>query len=305
LRNWLVFGKNNKAYYFEEELKMKIKFLKYQACGNNFVIIDKEFSKKILFEKRGKLAKFLCDRHFGIGADDILYLDSSSNADIRLKIFEAQGPEADMCGNGIRCVAAYLCEKLNKNDLIIKTNDGTKHIKKIGAKYQVNMGRLRVKMKDMKKYFISKFPDDERLLNKTIDFPEIGEIKVSIVNSSEPHCVIFVKDVDKEDINKYGKNISENKQLFPYGINTNLMEVIGSDLLKIRTYERGVFYETLACGTGATASAAVASILGKIKGNQIEVDVKGGKIEIEITEDALYMTGPALKVFEGVINIKI
>jgi len=279
LRNWLIFGKNNKAYYFGG-LKMKIKFLKYQA-------------------------KFLCDRHFGIGADDVLYLDPYSNGDTRLKIFEAQGPEADMCGNGIRCVAAYLCEKLNKNDLIIETNDGIKNIQKIGSKYQVNMGRLRVKMKDMKKYFISKFSDDERLLNKTIDFPEIGEIDVSIVNSSEPHCVIFVDSVDKEDINKFGKNITENKKLFPYGINVNLVEVIGRNILKIRTYERGVFYETLACGTGATASAAVASILGKIKGNQIEVDVKGGKIEIEITEDALYMSGPALKVFEGVINIKI
>lgn len=284
---------------------MRIKFLKYQACGNDFVIIDTEFSKEIPFEKRGKLAKFLCDRHFGIGADDILYLDSSSNADIRLKIFEAQGPEADMCGNGIRCVTAYLCEKLNKNDLIIETNDGIKHIQKIGSKYQVNMGKLRTKMRDMEKYFISKFPGDELLLNKTINFSEIGEINVSIVNSSEPHCVIFVDSVDKEDINKFGKNITENKKLFPYGINTNLVEVIGSDLLKIRTYERGVFYETLACGTGATASAAVASILGKIKGNHIEVEVKGGKIEIEITEDALYMTGPAMKVFEGVINIKI
>jgi len=284
---------------------MKIKFLKYQACGNDFVIIGTEFSKEIPFEKRGKLAKFLCDRHFGIGADDIMYLDPSSNADTRLKIFEAQGPEADMCGNGIRCVAAYLCEKLNKNDLIIETNDGIKHIQKIGSKYQVNMGKLRTKMRDMEKYFISKFPGDELLLDKTINFSEIGEINVSIVNSGEPHIVIFVEDVDKEDINKFGKNISKNKKFFPYGINVNLVEVIGRNILKIRTYERGVFYETLACGTGATASAAVASILGKIKGNQIEVMVKGGKIEIEITEDALYMTGPALKVFEGVINIEI
>jgi len=284
---------------------MKIKFFKYQACGNDFVIIDTEFSKKIAFKKRGELAKFFCDRHFGIGADDILYLEPSSNADIRLKIFEAQGPEADMCGNGIRCVAAYLCEKLNKSNLLVETNDGVKYIKKIGAKYQVNMGKLRVKMRDMKKYSISMFPSDEILLDKTIDFPEIGEIKVSIVNSSEPHCVIFMEDVDKEDIKKFGKNISENKKLFPYGINVNLVEVIGRNRLKIRTYERGVFYETLACGTGATASAAVASILGKIKGNQIEVIVKGGKIEIEITENDLYMTGPAMKVFEGIINIKI
>jgi diaminopimelate epimerase len=286
-------------------IKMKINFHKYQACGNDFIIIDTKFSKNIISKKRGKLAKFLCNRNFGIGADDVLYLDASFTTDIRLKIFESQGPEADMCGNGIRCVAAYLCEKLNKSDLIIETNDGIKHIKKIGSKYQVNMGKLRTKMKDMDKYFIFDFPGDELLLNKTINFSEVGKINVSIVNSSEPHCVIFVEDVDKEDINKFGKNICENKKLFPYGININLVEVNGRNILKIRTYERGVFHETLACGTGATASAAVAYILGKIKGNQIEVDVKGGKIEIEITEGALYMTGLALKVFEGVINIKI
>jgi len=286
-------------------IKMKVEFSKYQACGNDFIIIDTEFSKKIIPEKRGKLAKFLCDRHFGIGADDVLYLDPSSNADIRLKIFEAQGPEADMCGNGIRCVAAYLCEKINKNNLIIETNDGIKHIKKIEDKYRVNMGKLRTKMRDMEKYFISKFPSDELLLDKTINFQEIGEIKASIVNSSEPHCVIFVEDVDKEDINKYGRNITENKKVFPFGINVNLVEVIGGKALKIRTYERGVFYETLACGTGATASAGVAHILKKVRGNQIEVITKGGKIEIEITKDSLYMVGPATKVFDGTINLKV
>jgi len=284
---------------------MKINFHKYQACGNDFIIIDTEFSKNIIPEKRSKLAKFLCNRNFGVGADDVLYLDASFATDIRLKIFESQGPEADMCGNGIRCVAAYLCERLNKSDLIIETNDGIKHIKKIGSEYQVNMGRLRTKMREMEKYFIFDFPDDKLLLNTSINFSEIGEIDVSIVNSSEPHCVIFVENVDTEDINKFGKNICENEKLFPYGINVNLVEVNGRNRLKIRTYERGVFHETLACGTGATASAAVAYILGKTKGNQIEVIVKGGKIKIEITETDLYMTGPAMRVFDGVINIKI
>ena len=284
---------------------MKINFHKFQACGNDFIIIDTEFSKNIIPKKRSELAKILCNRNFGIGADDILYLDASSTADIRLKIFESQGPEADMCGNGIRCVAAYLCEKLKKSELIIETNDGLKHITKIGSKYQVNMGKLRTKMKEMEKYFISDFPDDKLLLDNTINFSEIGEINVSIVNSSEPHCVIFVENIDMVNINKFGKNICECKKLFPYGINVNLVEVNGKNTLKIRTYERGVFHETLACGTGATASAAVAYILGKIKENQIEVIVRGGKIKIEITKDNLYMIGPAMKVFDGVINTKI
>lgn len=284
---------------------MKINFHKFQACGNDFIIIDTEFSKKIIPKKRSELAEFLCNRNFGIGADDVLYLDASFTADIRLKIFESQGPEADMCGNGIRCVAAYLCEKLNKSALIVETNDGLKHITKIGSKYQVNMGKLRTKMKEMEKYFVSDFPDDKLLLDNTINFSEIGEINVSIVNSSEPHCVIFVENVDTVNINKFGKNICENKKLFPYGINVNLVEVYGKNTLKIRTYERGVFHETLACGTGATASAAVAYILGKIKENQVVVIVKGGKIKIEITKDNLYMIGPAIKVFDGTINTRI
>ena len=284
---------------------MKINFHKFQACGNDFIIIDTEFSKNIIPKKRSELAKFLCNRNFGIGADDVLYLDASFTADIRLKIFESQGPEADMCGNGIRCVAAYLCEKLNKSALIVETNDGLKHITKIGSKYQVNMGKLRTKMKDLEKYFISDFPDDKLLLDNAINFSEIGEINVSIVNSSEPHCVTFVENVDTVNINKFGKNICENKKLFPYGINVNLVEVYGKNTLKIRTYERGVFHETLACGTGATASAAVAYILGKIKENQIVVIVKGGKIKIEITKDNLYMIGPAIKVFDGTINTRI
>lgn len=285
-------------------IKIKINFHKYQACGNDFIIIDTEFGKNIISKKRGKLAKFLCNRHYGIGADDVLYLDISFTTDIRLKIFESQGPEADMCGNGIRCAAAYLCEKLDKNDLMIETNDGIKHIKKVGSnKYRVNMGKLRIKMKEMQKYFVSKLPSNELLLDKVLKFPKIGEIKLSIVNSGEPHCVVFVEDIDKEDIKIYGRNITENKKLFPYGINVNLVEVLGSKVLKIRTYERGVFNETLACGTGATASAGVAYILRKIKGEKIEVIVRGGKIEIEITEDNLYMIGLATKVFDGVVSI--
>lgn len=280
---------------------VKVKFDKYQACGNDFIILDTSIDKASP-ERIKNFAKLLCDRHFGIGADGLICLESSFSSDVRMRIFDAQGPEADMCGNGIRCVASCLWEKLNKSEVLIETNDGIKRIKKIGERYRVNMGKLRVKMKDLKKYFISTFPDDETLLDKHIFFPEIGETEVSIVNSGEPHCVIFVDDVESENIDRYGKNITENRELFPYGINVDLVEVIKSKALKIRTYERGVFHETLACGTGATASAGVAH-LGKIKNNLIEVTTHGGEIEIEVTENDLYMTGPAIRIFDGVIDL--
>jgi diaminopimelate epimerase len=281
----------------------KLEFSKYQGCGNDFVIIDVPFSQQISPEYRGKLARFICDRHFGIGADDVLYLEPSSVADAGMKIFEAQGTEADMCGNGIRCAGAYLGAKLNKTPIRIATNDGVKVIENQGETYRVGLGPLRSKMRDVAQYFNASFPGNEPLIDKKIVFPNLGKLTVSIVNSSEPHCVIFLDDVEKEDIDKYGKNICENKDLFPYGINVDLVQITEENKLKIRTYERGVFAETLACGTGAAASAGVAHVTGKIKARFVEVVFSGGTIQIEIGEDNLYLIGPAVHVFNGHIEV--
>ena len=281
----------------------KLEFSKYQGCGNDFVIIDAPFSQQISPEYRGKLAKFICDRHFGIGADDVLYLEPSSMADARMKIFEAQGTEADMCGNGIRCAGAYLGAKLNKIQVRIETNDGVKVMQNQGGTYRVDLGALRLKTKDVAQYLHGSLNDTESLIDKKIVFPSLGELTVSIVNSGEPHCVIFLDDVEKEDIDKYGRNICDNKDLFPYGINVDLVQITGENKLKIRTYERGVFAETLACGTGAAASAGVAYVTGKIGARFVEVAFPGGTIQIEIGEDNLYLIGPAVKVFAGQIEV--
>ncbi|MEA3239402.1 MAG: diaminopimelate epimerase [Candidatus Bipolaricaulota bacterium] len=281
----------------------KLEFSKYQGCGNDFVIIDAPFSQQISPGYRGELARFICDRHFGIGADDVLYLEPSSMADAGMKIFDAQGPEADMCGNGIRCAGAYLGTKLNKTQVRIATNDGVKVIENQGGTYRVGLGRLRTRMDDAGQYFSDSFPGDEALINKAIAFPNFGELNVSIVNSGEPHCVIFLDDIEKEDIDQYGKNICENRELFPYGINVDLVQITGENKLKIRTYERGVFAETLACGTGAAASAGVAYVTGRIKARSVEVALPGGTIQIEIGGDDLYLIGPAVHVFNGHIEV--
>jgi len=281
----------------------KLEFSKYQGCGNDFVIIDAPFSQQIPAERRSELAKFLCDRHFGIGADDVLYLEPSSVADARMKVFDAQGPEADMCGNGIRCAGAYLGTKLNKTEVRIATNDGVKVIENQGGTYRVSLGLLRGKMRDVAQYFNASFPGNESLIDKKIAFPNLGKLTVSIVNSSEPHCVIFLDDVEKEDIDKYGENICENKDLFPYGINVDLVQITEENKLKIRTYERGVFAETLACGTGAAASVGVAYATGKTKARFVEVAFPGGTIQIEIGEDDLYLIGSAVHVFNGHIEV--
>ncbi|RLE54780.1 MAG: diaminopimelate epimerase [Candidatus Methanomethylicota archaeon] len=166
------------------------------------------------------------------------------------------------------------------------------------------MGRLLRKFCDLKDFINAKFEEEEDLIGKRLTFPLIGEVEISIVKAGEPHAVIFVEDIDKEDIEKYAKAIAMNKKLFPRGISFNLVQAISEDIIKVRTYERGVWGETLACGTGSTASAAVAYILGRVKNNRIRVKVKGGELTIVVGENTLYMIGPAQKVFVGRIELE-
>ncbi|MEA3356423.1 MAG: diaminopimelate epimerase [Candidatus Bipolaricaulota bacterium] len=279
-----------------------INFSKYQACGNDFVIIDAPDSQLIPAEARNKFTKFMCDRHFGIGADGVLFLEPSSGVDAKMKIFDAQGPEADMCGNGIRCAGAYLGSKFNKSLVEIETNAGIKGIENQGGNYRVGLGPLRGKMKDVAQYFNASFPGDESLIDKKIAFPNLGRLTVSVVNSTEPHCVIFFDSIEDIDISEYGLNISENKSLFPHGINVDLVQITGDDKLKVRTYERGVFAETLACGTGAAAAAGVAYSTDRVKASPVEVRFAGGTLSIEIARDGLFLIGPAAKMFSGGIE---
>ncbi|MHA1631552.1 MAG: diaminopimelate epimerase, partial [Candidatus Freyarchaeota archaeon] len=171
--------------------KVKFEFVKYQACGNDFILKDERAGISIPDEKRPEAVKKLCDRHFGIGADGVLFVEKSEKADGRMRLFDREYREALMCGNGIRCVADYLYNDLKKDKLLIDTNDGVKEINRVGENlYQVNMGKLRYIMKDVKKIFKGEFPDEESLLEKEMIFPRIGKVKVSIVSTGEPHAVI-------------------------------------------------------------------------------------------------------------------
>ncbi len=288
------------------EMRIKLKFTKYQACGNDFILKDERDGITIPDEKKPKLVKKLCDRHFGIGADGILFVEPSNRADAKMRLFDREDREALMCGNGIRCVADYLYNELKKDRLLIDTNDGVKEITRVDENlYKVNMGRLRYLMKEVKKLFKGSFPDNEKLLDKEITFPNLGKTRVSIVNSGDPHAVVFVKDIEKEDMDKYGKGITENFELFPYGVNTDLCQIIDDETIKVRTYEAGVCYETMACGTGATACAGVAYLTNRVKTNKINVIARGGEMTIEIGKNSLFMIGPAHRVFKGEMYAKI
>ena len=270
---------------------MEIAFTKLQGNGNDFILIDEHNSEVIPEEMKGGFAALYCDRRFGIGADGILFLQASDKADARMRLFQPDESEAAMCGNGIRCLAKYAYDAgYVKESCSVETGAGI---------VPVMMG----------------YADDEFTATITMPTPafersaipatgngeykeEIRNFTIYAANTGVPHAVVFVKEIGAVDIATVGPAI-RNHPTFPEGANVNFVEDAGSDTLRIRTFERGVEAETFSCGTGATASAAVAHHLGKV-GETVKVETKGGPLVIRFGE-AVTMEGPAETVFAGVI----
>ena len=286
-------------------MKIELVFSKFQGCGNDFIIVDELKGRRTKDSVRSKLAQSLTDRHFKVGADGIIFVERAKGADGSMRLFEPAGNEADMCGNGIRCVASYLSDKLGKNELDILTRDGVKKITMVGDEFRVDMGLIRTLRRDMREYVMDKGkPSDSMLM-----FPlrtRKGRLNASIVNSGEPHIVVRVSDVDPIDVPALGNEVNSDKKRFPKGVNLNLVEVVGPHDIKVRTYERGVYDETMACGTGATACAAVALLLKWVKPGTVKVHPPGGTIHVEMERSGrAFMTGPARCEFEGSLVAEI
>jgi diaminopimelate epimerase len=297
---------------------VKLAFTKMHGLGNDFVLIDcrdKTFSDRL--PAMGDLSRRLCHRRFGVGADQVLLLYSSETADFRMKIFNADGSEVEMCGNGIRCFAKYIWDRklLEKEALSVETAAGIIRPERRGEMVRVDMGepvlepeKIPVKTAQSSKFKVqSSAENTSRLTPDTspvIDFPlKIGdrEFRITCVSMGNPHAVIFVSDVGSFDVGKYGPVI-ERHDLFPNRVNVEFIQVLGPDRLKMRVWERGAG-ETMACGTGASA-AAVAANLNRFTGKKATVSLTGGDLEIEWGGDNhVYMTGPAEEVFEGRMEI--
>lgn len=287
-------------------MRLKIDFVKYHGCGNDFIIVDELEEEKVPEGSKGRVSEILCERRFCVGADTLLYIDPSGMADVKMRVFGPNGAEGDMCGNGARCVGAYLIDKLGKHRVNIETRAGTIGVKGINGVYRVNMGKLKTKKSEMKSLVNIDVPEGKSLLSERVNFPSLGEMSVSIVNTGEPHVVMFVHDVDEEDLLKYGNVVAKNTAIFPRGTNLDLVQIINASTIKVRTYERDVWGETLACGTGATASAAVSYIKGKVDSNEVKVLCKGGDMVVEIAKgNILYLTGSAKRVYEGSIDVEV
>jgi diaminopimelate epimerase len=276
---------------------MRLRFTKMHGLGNDFVLIDcrdKTVSDEL--SAISDISKRLCHRRFGVGADQVLLLYPSNIADFKMLIFNADGSEVEMCGNGIRCFAKYIWDRKlsDKEVLSVETAAGIIRPERRGQMVKVDMGEPVL---------------EGRLIPVNIDgtikdFPliiEDKEFKITAVSMGNPHAVIFVEDVDGFDVKRYGPRI-ENHGLFPKRINVEFIQVLDSERIRMRVWERGSG-ETMACGTGASAAGVAASLKG-FTGRRVKVMLTGGDLLIEWNEDNhVYMTGPAVEVFEGSIEL--
>lgn len=272
-------------------------FTKMQGTGNDFVVIE-DLNENFL-NRESELALKLCDRHYGIGADGILFVRDSKVADSKMVIYNSDGTYADMCGNGLRCFAKYVWEKgivAELDTLKIETGDGVKEIKLKVDDQEVNAVTINMGSANFKPEAIPAI-EDEEIINKTV-YANGKDYKLISMHLGVPHTVVFGK-LNEIDVTE-GKEI-ENHELFPKRTNVNFGEVINETHIRVKTWERGAG-ATLACGTGSCATVVAANLVGAT-GKSVQVDVPGGTLFIEITDEGVMMTGPAEITFEG--NIKL
>lgn len=280
---------------------MKIKFTKMQAFGNDYVYIETINQK--LPENLNELARFVSNRHFGIGSDGMVLICPSSVADFRMRIFNPDGSEAEMCGNAIRSVGKFVYDhKLtNKTSITVETLGGTKNLEltvdnDIVTNIKANIGNpiFEPKLIPVNTNKDKFFMESVKILDK--------EFKMSSLSWGNPHTVIFVEDVLNFDVGKYGPAIEFNTDVFPKKTNVTFAEIVKPDYIKIREWERGTG-ETIGCGTGCSSAVVIGYELG-LTSNKCTVEQIGGPLEIEYTSDKeLYMKGPSNFVFESEIDV--
>lgn len=268
---------------------MRLTFTKMHGLGNDFIIID---DREEALTDLPELARRLCHRRFGIGADQLLLVHLSQVADFKMIIYNPDGSEAEMCGNGIRCFARYLLDKevTDRHDLRIETGAGIIGVKVREDLVEVDMGEPRLEAEEI----------PINLKGRVVSHPLRvidRDLSITCVSMGNPHAVIFVRDVDTFPVERYGPHI-ERHPIFPNRTNVEFAEVISDREVRMRVWERGAG-ETMACGTGACATLVAGVLKGLIR-RRATIHLKGGDLDIFWSEDNhVFMTGPAEKVFEG------
>ncbi len=261
------------------------------ASGNDFVIVEGHQLTKLPGHQA--LARNICDRKYGIGADGLLLLERSQRADVRMRIFNADGSEAEMCGNGARCAALYTKNQKprTKGQILIETRAGI-------IESQVGDDIVGIRLTDPKGI---KLGIPLKIDSRTI--------KAGFINTGVPHAVIFVEGLDKINIVDLGRQIRYHREFFPQGANVDFVEVVSNNAIKVRTYERGVEDETLACGTGSVASALLTAYKLELTARSVGVHTKSAEV-LKVSLDRVgnnfrnvWLEGKARIVYKGEYNV--
>jgi diaminopimelate epimerase len=273
-----------------------MQFWKMHGLGNDYIVIDNR-DEKIGDKKAQELAKKLCERRFSVGADGLLLVCNSKAADIKMRIFNSDGSEAEMCGNGIRCFSKYCYENgvVKKTEFQVETLSGVKHIWLNLDGNEVKTVKVDMGAPVWERKLIP-MTGEGTCINCGLMVDE-ESYSVTCLSMGNPHCVIFVEDVDDTPVEYVGPMV-ENHEAFPKRTNVGFVQVLSRNELKVRVWERGCG-ETLACGTGTCAAVAAANRLAKV-GNKVTVHVKGGDLQVEVGK-SLFLIGAAEKVFQGTL----
>lgn len=286
-----------------------ITFSKMHGLGNDYIVFDESAKILIPEDKKPEIVEEICRRGFSVGADGVIFVTPASieDADIRFRIFNSDGSEAEMCGNGIRCFVKYVYENeiVIGDEMLVETLGGIKEVD-----LDVEGGEVRASSVDMgvpsfKTSDIPMISDKDEFLDTDL-IVDGNPIKMTLVNVGNPHAVIFTENIEDIDLNEIGP-IIETHQAFPQKTNVHFVNIINRNEIEMITWERGAGF-TLACGTGATACVSAGFKLGKLD-EEVEVHLPGGELLIivfEMDEEVrLFMEGEAVLVFDGVMEIEI
>ncbi len=272
---------------------MKLEFTKMHGAGNDFVFVD---CLKQNIAHLDTIAKKLCDRRFGIGADQLLTIRPSKIADFKMEIYNADGSQVEMCGNGVRCFAKYVYDHgiTQKRELEVETLAGIVRPRLVGKLVEVDMGEPILEGR--------KIPVDAEGEIKNLPLMVDGkQYVITCVSMGNPHCVVYLEDIDSLDLEKLGPKF-EHHSFFPNRVNTEFIKILNRGEVQMRVWERGAG-ETWACGTGASA-VCVAGVITDRTDRELTIHLKGGDLLIDWREDnRVYMTGGAEEVFHGVVEI--
>lgn len=284
------------------DIEMNLEFTKMQGCGNDYVYVN-GFTQKIEQDKKPDVVRRLSDRHFGIGGDGVIFINPSEIADFEMEMWNADGTRSQMCGNGIRCVAKYVFDYglTDKTSLTIESFGSIKYIDLTVEDDKVSLVRVNMGAPILEAKLVPVVSEHEQVLDEEIEV-EGKTYKMTCVSMGNPHAIVFMDDVANLEIEKVGPYF-ENHKRFPERTNTEFVRVIDKNTVEMRVWERGTG-ETLACGTGCCATT-VSCILNGFTDNKVTVKVLGGEILCEWDREAnlVYMTGPAVTVFDGTVEI--